>query len=47
LSIDEIDEDDENVHAFEINDTKIDVRSALLRITLPTLTFSAGRQEEV
>jgi DNA excision repair protein ERCC-3 len=27
LPIDEIDEDDENVHAFEINDTKIDVCS--------------------
>lgn len=25
VSLDEIDEDDENVHAFEINDAKIDV----------------------
>jgi DNA excision repair protein ERCC-3 len=30
LTIDEIDEDDENVHAFEINDAKIDVCSAFI-----------------
>ena len=26
ISLDEIDEDDENVHAFEIHDAKINVR---------------------
>ena len=36
-NLDEIDEDDENVHAFEIDDAKIDVRLrilARLRLTL-------------
>jgi len=28
--LDEIDEDDENVHAFEINDAKIDVQTSLI-----------------
>ncbi len=27
--LDEIDEDDENVHAFQIDDTKIDVSASL------------------
>ena len=30
LSTDEIEEDDENVHAFEINDAKIDVSPIFL-----------------
>lgn len=29
--LDEIDEDDENVHSFEINDTKIDVSKSISR----------------
>lgn len=40
-SSDEIDEDDENVHAFEIDDAKIDVNDmfSILIICLPSHAF--------
>lgn len=43
VSADEIDEDDDNVHAFEINDSKIDV--SILVPSLPNLTSLLGREK--
>lgn len=44
-SVDEVDEDDENVHAFEIDDAKIDVRFLVIVATLlaDSLSFPIGR----
>jgi hypothetical protein len=42
---DEIDEDDDNVHAFEIEDAKIDVRSTPKFRCLFLRLFCLGRQE--
>ena len=37
IATDEIEEDDENVHAFEINDAKIDVSQAIFLFTFLSL----------
>jgi DNA excision repair protein ERCC-3 len=40
VEADEIDEDDENVHAFEIDDAKIDVNAIVLSFGRPRLKFA-------
>lgn len=42
---DEVDEDDENVHAFEISDDKIDVKRESIPCLFQRLITFSGRQE--
>jgi len=44
-NLDEIDEDDENVHAFEIDDAKIDVRRRIVTRLWLTLAGRMSRSD--